>query len=44
LQTAEASYPIRFGRLIEEQPDWVWVAVEPLPITATPTGVAPVPQ
>lgn len=30
LQTRRSSYPIRFGRLLEEQPDWVWVAVEPL--------------
>ena len=30
LQTRRSSYPIRFGRLLEEQPDWVWVAVDPL--------------
>lgn len=30
LMTATETYPIRFGRLIEQQPDWVWAAVEPL--------------
>jgi hypothetical protein len=30
LQTTRAMFPIRFGRLVEQQPDWVWAAVEPL--------------
>jgi hypothetical protein len=30
LSTEKASYKIRFGRLIEQQPDWVWTAIEPL--------------
>ena len=30
LMTATSTYPIRFGRLMEQQPDWVWAAVEPL--------------
>ena len=37
--------PIRFGRLIEQQPDWVWAAVEPLDLASTdvlsPATVAP---
>ena len=30
LQTARRAYAIRLGRLLEQQPDWVWTAVEPL--------------
>jgi hypothetical protein len=30
LTTDKAEYRIRFGRLIEQQPDWVWTAIEPL--------------
>jgi hypothetical protein len=30
LSTEKAEYRIRFGRLIEQQPDWVWTALEPL--------------
>ena len=30
LSTEKAEYRIRFGRLIEQQPDWVWTAIEPL--------------
>ena len=30
LNTSRSTVPIRFGRLIEQQPDWVWAAVEPL--------------
>jgi len=30
LMTAKSINPIRYGRLIEEQPDWVWATVEPL--------------
>ena len=33
LQTSKAVNPIRFGRLIEQQPDWVWATVEPLDLT-----------
>lgn len=29
LRTTRDFSPIRFGRLIEQQPDWVWAAVEP---------------
>jgi len=30
LMTSKAVNPIRFGRLLEQQPDWVWATVEPL--------------
>src|SRR5882672_2722266 len=30
LSTSKADYSIRFGRLIEQQPDWIWTAIEPL--------------
>jgi hypothetical protein len=30
VSTEKAGYRIRFGRLIEQQPDWVWTAIEPL--------------
>ncbi len=33
LHTSKAVDPIRFGRLIEQQPDWVWATVEPLDLT-----------
>jgi hypothetical protein len=41
LQTEAASYPVRFGRRIEEQADWIWTAIEPFPIADTRAGVAP---
>ena len=41
LVTSRSSSPVRFGRLIEQQPEWVWTAVEPLELGAnlvvTPT-------
>ena len=30
LSTSKTDYTIRFGRLIEQQPDWIWTAIEPL--------------
>jgi hypothetical protein len=30
LSTSKADYSIRFGRLIEQQPEWIWTAIEPL--------------
>ena len=30
LMTSRADYTLRFGRLIEQQPDWIWTAIEPL--------------
>jgi hypothetical protein len=29
LQTSKSTNAIRLGRLLEQQPDWVWTAVEP---------------
>jgi hypothetical protein len=38
LLTSKSSSPIRFGRLLEQQPDWVWATVEPLELnTPMPT-------
>jgi cyclic-di-GMP-binding protein len=34
LMTSKSTNPIRFGRLLEQQPDWVWATVEqPLELT-----------
>ena len=45
LNTPRQTVPIRFGRLIEQQPDWVWAAVEPLDLgngdSLSPVTVAP---
>jgi len=30
VSTEKAEHRVRFGRLIEQQPDWVWTAIEPL--------------
>jgi hypothetical protein len=30
VSTEKAEYRVRFGRLIEQQPDWVWTAIEAL--------------
>jgi hypothetical protein len=30
LATSKTDYSIRFGRLIEQQPEWIWTAIEPL--------------
>jgi hypothetical protein len=49
LVTSKASNPIRFGRLLEQQPDWVWATLEssdqtaPLPSVHSILGQAPVP-
>jgi len=40
LMTAKSIDPIRYGRLIEQQPDWVWATVEPTNLhhtTSAPT-------
>jgi cyclic-di-GMP-binding protein len=38
LMTSKAINPIRFGRLLEQQPEWVWATVEPLDLTAPMPG------
>ncbi|HEY3461437.1 MAG TPA: hypothetical protein VGL52_11485, partial [Casimicrobiaceae bacterium] len=40
LSTEKSEYRIRFGRLIEQQPDWVWTAIDPLDAGAR-VAVAP---
>jgi hypothetical protein len=34
LQTARSITPVRLGQVLEQQADWIWVAVEPLELTA----------
>ncbi|HEY1329728.1 MAG TPA: hypothetical protein VGI14_22540 [Casimicrobiaceae bacterium] len=43
LVTSKSSSPIRFGRLIEQQPDWVWTAVEPLELGDSLLGTSTLP-
>ncbi len=38
--TARSANTIRFGRLLEQQPDWVWTAVEPQELPGLLTGTA----
>ena len=40
LQTPKASNGIRLGRLLEQQPEWVWTAVEPFDRPGSATGAA----
>jgi hypothetical protein len=41
LMTSKSANPIRFGRLLEQQPDWVWATVEPLEIGAPVPAIVP---
>ncbi|MBN8478282.1 MAG: hypothetical protein J0L91_04895 [Burkholderiales bacterium] len=44
LATSRSTTPIRFGRLIEQQPDWVWAAIEPQDLpgsSQSPPSIAP---
>jgi len=43
LLTSKSVSPIRFGRLIEQQPEWVWTAVEPLELGTTASGAPTIP-
>ena len=38
LQTTDSTNAIRLGRLLEQQPDWVWTAVEPFDRSASTGG------
>ncbi len=40
LQTARSINAIRLGRLLEQQPDWVWTAMEPLDLSGASGGAA----
>jgi hypothetical protein len=40
LQTLRATGAVRLGRLLEQNAEWVWTAVEPFELGATPRGVA----
>lgn len=35
LTVMTTSFPVSFGRLLEEQPEWVWSTVEPLSVAST---------
>jgi len=39
LMTAKSIDPIRYGRVIEEQPDWVWATVEPMDLHRTTSAL-----
>jgi len=41
MNVGRASQRIAFGRLLEQQPDWVWATVEPLPPAARSSATAP---
>ncbi len=40
VQTSRSSNAIRLGRLLEQQPEWVWTAVEPQQLPGLPIGSA----
>ena len=40
LLTTKSTSPIRFGRLLEQQPDWVWATIEPLDLNAPMPTIA----
>jgi len=40
VQTSRSTNAIRFGRLLEQQPEWVWTAVEPQSLPGLPSGAA----
>jgi hypothetical protein len=42
LETPKAAHPIRFGSLLEQAPDWVWAAIEPIDL-ALPSAAMPAP-
>jgi hypothetical protein len=48
LMTVKSIDPVRYGRLIEQQPEWVWATVEPLDLrsslsSVTVGGLPPIP-
>jgi hypothetical protein len=40
LHAAKATHPVRFGRLLEQQPDWVWATIETGDMTGSLPGVS----
>lgn len=43
LRTPKASYPIRFGGLLERAPDWIWAAIEPIDFGVAAAPAVPSP-
>jgi hypothetical protein len=42
LEAAQQSGTVRFGHVLEQQPDWVWAAIEPIDSgTGIPSAAAP---
>jgi hypothetical protein len=41
LETPQGTYPVRFGHVLEQEPDWVWAAVEPLEAGPEAQAAAP---
>jgi hypothetical protein len=39
LETTKAAYPVRFGSLLEQSPDWVWAAIEPIDLAVPPAEI-----
>ena len=39
LMTVKSIDPVRYGRLIEQQPEWVWATVEPLELNSSLSSV-----
>ena len=39
LETTRAAYPVRFGSLLEQSPDWVWAAIEPIDLAVPPAAI-----
>ncbi len=40
MSVATTTQPIAFGRLLEQQPDWIWATVESHELAATPNSIA----
>jgi len=41
LETKDATRAIRFGRLLEQHPDWLWTVIDPIEPDAGATGAPP---
>jgi hypothetical protein len=41
MSAGQSAQRIAFGRLLEQQPDWVWATVEPVPAAGPATARPP---